>query len=77
MANNTYYIYEDENKKPLYRQVRYYRDGNTIDTTSTSYQAYSSIQGMAVDYLTRFMCGFPVEKDGPACISVNPKPRTH
>lgn len=28
MANNTYYIYEDENKKPLYRQVRYYRDGN-------------------------------------------------
>lgn len=43
-------------------EKRYYRDGNTIDTTSTSYQAYSSIQGMAVDYLTRFMCGFPVEK---------------
>lgn len=43
-------------------EKRYYRDGNTIDTTSTSYQAYSSIQGMAVDYLTRFMCGFPAEK---------------
>ena len=43
-------------------EKRYYRDGNTIDTTSQSYRAYSNIQGMAVDYLTRLMCGFPVEK---------------
>lgn len=28
MADNIYYIYEDQNKKPLYRQVRYYKDGN-------------------------------------------------
>ncbi len=43
-------------------EKRYYRDGNTIDTTSPFYQAYSSAQGTAVDYLTRFMCGFPAEK---------------
>lgn len=43
-------------------EKRYYRDGNTIDTTCQSYRAYSNIQGMAVDYLTRLMCGFPVEK---------------
>ncbi len=43
-------------------EKRYYRDGNTIDTTSPIYQAYSSAQGTAVDYLTRFMCGFPAEK---------------
>ena len=37
-------------------EKRYYRDGNTIDITSPFYQAYSSAQGTAVDYLTRFMC---------------------
>lgn len=43
-------------------EKRYYRDGNTINTSSAFYQAYSSVQGTAVDYLTRLMCGFPAEK---------------
>ncbi len=62
-------------------EKRYYRDGKTINTTSPSYQAYSNIQGMAVDYLTRFMCGFPAEK--AFCVSlagaekVNDSERAH
>ena len=37
-------------------------DGLAIDTTPASYLAYTSTQGTAVDYLTRFLCGAPKEK---------------
>lgn len=35
-----------------------YHDGSEIDTDTPSYSSNASIQGIAVDYLTRMICGF-------------------
>ena len=34
-----------------------YMDGKEIDFTTPIYSAFAAVQGMAVDYLTRFMSG--------------------
>ncbi len=41
-------------------QVHTYDDGVEVDDTSPEYFAFASIQGMAVDYLTRYMSGCPL-----------------
>lgn len=41
-------------------QVHTYDDGVELDDSSPEYSAFASIQGMAVDYLTRYMSGCPL-----------------
>lgn len=41
-------------------QVHTYDDGLTVDDSSPEYPAFASIQGMVVDYLTRYMSGSPL-----------------
>lgn len=43
-------------------RIHSYDDGLYIDDSSPEYSAFASIQGMAVDYLTRFLCGSPVQE---------------
>ncbi len=43
-------------------QVITYDDGLSVNTSSPSYLAYATIQGSAVDYLTRFLCGTQKEQ---------------
>ncbi len=42
--------------------VQTFDDGRKIDTSSPRYSALSVIQGISVDYLTRFMSGCPLEE---------------
>ena len=41
-------------------QVHTYDDGLTVDDSSAEYPAFASIQGMVVDYLTRYLSGSPL-----------------
>lgn len=41
-------------------QVHTYDDGVIVDVSSPEYSAFATIQGMVVDYLTRYMSGYPL-----------------